>query len=173
MLVALVVSVALNIGLYRHISSEVVTSDTIRTSDTVYVEQKDSAPSVKDEKVTGFVLVPTAGTSSFHGGNLPDTMSSEPFPDRKTDSVMLPVVQKRYSDDSTYTAYVSGVKVDSFPHLDSIIVRQRTITQREIITNTVMQKRSHWHFGIGTTAGLSLTTGQPDITAGFFAGYTF
>lgn len=86
------------------------------------------------------------------------------------DSLVLPVVQRVYTDDSTYRAYVSGVRVGEYPKMDSIAVRHRLIERT--ITNTIVRKQ-HWRFGVGVNAGVSIITGKPDMTAGFFAGYTF
>jgi hypothetical protein len=86
------------------------------------------------------------------------------------DSMVLPVVQRVYTDDSTYRAYLSGVRVGEYPKMDSIAVRQRLIERT--ITNTIVRKQ-HWRFGVGVNAGVSIITGKPDMTAGFFAGYTF
>ena len=86
------------------------------------------------------------------------------------DSFTLPVVQRVYTDDSTYRAYVSGVRVGEYPKMDSIAVRQRLIER--MITNTI-ERKQHWRFGVGVNAGVSIITGKPDMTAGFFAGYTF
>lgn len=55
------------------------------------------------------------------------------------DSVELEVVQKEYSDDSTYTAYVSGVRYGDYPRLDSVIVRQKMI--EKTITNTIYERK--------------------------------
>lgn len=164
----LVVSVFLNVGMYRHVSGERVTSDTVRTSDTVYVEQKDSAPALKDEKVTGSVVVLLPHSHAAQ----PDTMPSEPLPSER-DSIVLPIVQRRYSDDSTYTAYVSGAKIDPFPRLDSIIVRQRTVTNTVTVTNTISRKRRHWHFGVGATSGYGLFGRQFDVILGAGVLYEF
>jgi len=114
----------------------------------------DTVPHVRYEKITKYIPIPD---SIF----VIDTITNEP---------VLPVIQRKYTDDSTYTAYVSGVKIDSFPRLDSINVYQKT-TERTI-TNTIY-KTKHWRFGIGAMAGMSVTTKKPDIVIGGFAGYTF
>ena len=127
-------------------TTEVVRYDTIR--DTLTQEH------IKYEKITKYIPVPD---SVF----IRDTITNE---------LVLPVVQKKYSDDSTYTAYVSGAKIDSFPRLDSIDVYQKTIERT--ITNTIY-KTKHWRYGVGATAGISVTTRKPDIVIGGFIGYTF
>ena len=168
MLCLLVVSVCLNVCQCSRMKGGKVTSDTVRTSDTVYVEQKDSAPAVKDEKVTGLVVVHLPKNNATQ----PDSVPSEPLP-CKGDSIVLPIVQRRYSDDSTYTAYVSGAMVDSFPRLDSIIVRQRTVTNTVTITNTIHEKRRHWYLGIGAMAGYGLRSQNAEIVLGGGVIYVF
>ena len=63
----------------------------------------------------------------------------------------FPVVQKEYSDDSTYTAYVSGLRYNQWPKLDSIIVRQREITNT--IAKTITLQKKHSRFSVGLQAG--------------------
>lgn len=133
----------------------------IRT-DTVTVvkiqEVHDTLPQIKTEKVIKYITLKGKTDTllmkdSVHG-----------------DSLTLPVVQRIYTDDSTYRAYVSGVRVGEYPKMDSIAVRHRLIERT--ITNTIVRKQ-HWRFGVGVNAGVSIITGKPDMTAGFFAGYTF
>ena len=58
--------------------------------------------------------------------------------------VEIPITQKEYSDDSTYTAWVSGYK----PNLDSINITRKTV----YIENTVIQKKND-RFIIGPYIG--------------------
>lgn len=51
--------------------------------------------------------------------------------------VAIPVEQKVYTDDSTYTAWVSGAAV----RMDSIETYQKTQTETKIITNTITRKK--------------------------------
>ena len=54
----------------------------------------------------------------------------------------IPIVQKEYSDDSTYTAWVSGYR----PNLDSINVYRKNIyVTKEVFTDVNSRKR----FGVG------------------------
>ena len=129
-----------------------IRSDTVEV--VVFDTIHDTLPEVRYERITRYVPVPD---SVF----VRDTVTNEP---------MLPVVQRKYSDDSTYTAYVSGARIDSFPRLDSIDVYRRTIERT--VTNTIY-KQKHWRFGVGATAGVSVTTRKPDIVLGGFVGYTF
>lgn len=133
----------------------------IRT-DTVTVvkikEVHDTLPQIKTEKVIKYITLKGKTDTLF----VKDSVHG--------DSLTLPVVQRVYTDDSTYRAYVSGVRVGEYPKMDSIAVRQRLIER--MITNTI-ERKQHWRFGFGVNAGVSIITGKPDMTAGFFAGYTF
>ena len=133
----------------------------VRT-DTVTVvkiqEVHDTLPQIKTEKVIKYITLKGKTDTLF----VKDSVHG--------DSITLPVVQRVYTDDSTYRAYVSGVRVGEYPKMDSIAVRQRLIERT--ITNTIVRKQ-HWRFGVGVNAGVSIITGKPDMTAGFFAGYTF
>jgi hypothetical protein len=131
-------------------------------TDTVTVvkiqEVHDTLPQIKTEKVIKYITLNGKTDTLF----VKDSVQG--------DSMVLPVVQRVYTDDSTYRAYVSGVRVGEYPKMDSIAVRQRLIERT--ITNTIVRKQ-HWRFGVGVNAGVSIITGKPDMTAGFFAGYTF
>jgi hypothetical protein len=64
-------------------------------------------------------------------------------------AVEVPVTQKEYSDDSTYTAWVSGYK----PSLDSIdVYRKMTLVERTV-TVTVAEKEPWLVFGPSVGAG--------------------
>jgi hypothetical protein len=108
-------------------------------SDTTLVEKwdtvHDTLPEIRYEKKIKYIPVPD---SIF----ITDTITNEK---------VLPVVQRKYTDDSTYTAYVSGAKIDSFPRLDSILVRQKTI-ERTII-NTIYKDKHGLRFKIRPAAG--------------------
>lgn len=131
----LMVSVLLNIWQYKTMALPART-DTVETVrwDTLH----DSVPDISYEMVTRYVRVPD---SSF----MNDTVTGER---------VLPIVQRTYTDDSTYTAYVSGARIDSFPRLDSIITRQRTLER--IVTRTVYMRKG----------GLSIKV-RPAVTAGY------
>ena len=118
--------------------------DSIR--DTVYVEIHDTAPSFKRERITGYAKIPA------------DSLHVSRDVSNKTDSLYtLPVVQREYSDsDSTYTAWVSGIRYREWPRLDSIAVRSRTVTERITETVTIRQKPSRWSVGLTGGYGLGL-----------------
>lgn len=122
--------------------------------DTIYITHTDTLPVLRTEVHTKYVSIPVYRDSIV------------------TDSVKLEVVQRTYSDDSTYTAYVSGVSVDSLPRLDSISVRQRTILIDHEIERTITKKRP-LTFGLQTGAGYGITTKKPDIYIGIGLQWNF
>lgn len=75
---------------------------------------------------------------------------------RDTVYVRLDKEQRIFSDDSTYTAWVSGYR----PNLDSIEVYRKT----DYITNTVTLQRSR--LGFGATIGPSVGYGPSGFIAG-------
>ena len=109
--------------------------DSVR--DTLIVEHHDTVPVEREKRVLCYVEIPVPVPS--------DSVSGD------SGTITLPVVQKTYSDDSTYTAYVSGVDYLQWPRLDSIITRQRTITNTITRTITIQKKRSR--FSVGLQAG--------------------
>lgn len=142
----LLVSVLLNIYQYktRELPARTDTVETVRW-DTLH----DSLPPLKGEKVIKYIKVPCSSSqpdSLTSGGGIKDSMPNS--------LITLPIVQRKYTDDSTYTAYVSGARVDSFPRLDSIITRQRTLER--IVTRTVYMKKG----------GFSVKV-RPAVTAGY------
>lgn len=143
--VALMVSVVCN---YRQCTNDAPTADTITVerTDTVYHTTVDTMPVVKYERVTEYVTIPCQGDTA-------DT------------AVVLPVVQRTFTDDSTYTAYVSGVQHDRYPTLDSIAVQQRTIYHDIERTITIEQKR-RLRLGIQAGAGIGVFSRKPDVYIG-------
>ena len=142
----LLVSVLLNIYQYktRELPARTDTVETVRW-DTVH----ENLPPLKGEKVIKNIKVPCSSSqpdSLTSGGGIKDSMPNS--------LITLPIVQRKYTDDSTYTAYVSGARVDSFPRLDSIITRQRTLER--IVTRTVYMRKG----------GLSIKV-RPAVTAGY------
>lgn len=122
-------------------------------SDTTLVEKwdtiHDTLPPVKGERVVKYITIPCSNSqpdSLTSGGVIKDSMPNS--------LITLPIVQRKYTDDSTYTAYVSGAKIDSFPRLDSIMVRQKTIERT--ITNNIYRDRN----------GLKVKL-RPSVSAGY------
>lgn len=157
--IILSVSIAFVLGLlcnYPHGCQNAVKTE-IREKllvDTIYIMHTDTLPVLRSEVHTKYVNIPVYRDSIV------------------TDSVQFEVVQRTYSDDSTYTAYVSGVVVDSFPRLDSISVRQRTILIDHEIERTITKKRP-LTFGVQGGAGYGITTKKPDIYIGIGLQWNF
>ena len=127
--------------------------------DTVYVEIHDSIPVLKKERVLCYVKIPV----------IPEHEDSVML--QNPDSVNMTVVQRQYSDDSTYTAYVSGLLYQDWPKLDSITVRQRTITNTVTQTVTLLKRQSRFTLsaGIGYGYGFRYKGFEPFI--GITLGY--
>lgn len=78
----------------------------------------------------------------------------------------IPIVQKEYSDDSTYTAWVSGYR----PSLDSISIYRKNISTNK---ETVIKKKDIHRFGIGPVVygGYSFGTKKLDYGVGIGVSY--
>lgn len=78
----------------------------------------------------------------------------------------IPIVQKEYSDDSTYTAWVSGYR----PSLDSINIYRKNISTNK---ETVIKKKDIHRFGIGPVVygGYSFGTKKLDYGVGIGVSY--
>ena len=142
-----------------------VKSDTIYSErvDTIYSENKDTMPAEKGKEAIRYITIPCQPHPASE--RMADTLSEE----LKADSSMtLPVVQKVYSDDSTYTAYVSGVEFEDLPKLDSVIVKRREIvnTINETITNTIRYK-PRITFGIQFGYGYGFVSRKIEPFVGF------
>ena len=152
--------------------NDVVPTDTLSVRvdsvrDTVYVEVHDTVPVVKRERVLCYVKVPVRDSTfrSTFGRLQGKNVQCSTFNDS------MAVVQREYSDDSTYTAYVSGLLYQNWPKLDSITVRQRTITNTVTQTVTLMKRQSRFTLsaGIGYGYGIRYKGFEPYI--GITLGY--
>lgn len=104
-----------------------------------YIEKKDSVPEAKSSKVVGRTKI------HFLCHHEQGTESLDSVHEAVRDSVEVEITQKVYSDDSTYTAYVSGVD----PNLDSIFVKQREVTHSILETRTLQVKKfRRWNVGL-------------------------
>lgn len=81
-------------------------------------------------------------------------------------SVTIPITQKEYTDDSTYTAWVSGYD----PSLDSIRIYTHLI--RETVTQTLTRYEDS-RFGVSASVGVGygLISRKPDVYVGITFGY--
>ena len=139
--VLFIASLLLNIYYYRELNSFVPSEKVtiVEKTDTI----RDTILTVKYERYLDTIHdtlnhVEVIHDSLFIDG---DTIISEKL-DTIPVEVEVPITQKEYSDDSTYTAWVSGYR----PRLDSINVCQKTIyIDRE---KTVI-KKDNKRFGIG------------------------
>lgn len=75
------------------------------------------------------------------------------------DSVVVPITQKEYTDDSTYTAWVSGYDA----RLDSIDIYRKTFV---IDTKRIERRHSPLSWGFTGGFGYGLINRQPDIYIG-------
>ena len=159
--------------------NDVVPTDTLSVRvdsvrDTVYVEVHDTVPVVKRERVLCYVKVPVRDStfrSTFgrlQGKNVQRSMFNV---QRSTFNDSMAVVQREYSDDSTYTAYVSGLLYQGWPKLDSITVRQRTIINTITQTVTLLRRQSRFTLsaGFGYGYGFSYRGFEPFV--GLTIGY--
>ena len=166
LLALLLVSVALNVGLFTRPEPE----PTIE-HDTVWRDTTIIKPLPAESKETGetiYIKVParTNGDGSLLCDSIgadSESHKKEPSPIvRDSQVIALPVEQKRY-DDSLYTAWVSGYR----PNLDSITLRLPTIT--ETITNTIVKPAPRLSVGVQVGAGYGIIRHQSDIFVGFGA----
>ena len=110
-----------------------------RKTEIKYIEKKDSMPEAKSSKVVGRTKIP------FLCHHEQGTESLDSTREAVQDSVEVEITQKVYSDDSTYTAYVSGVN----PNLDSIFVKQKEVTHSILETRTLQVKKfRRWNVGL-------------------------
>lgn len=157
---------------YKHYSREIMHDTiTVERYDTIYVTHTDTMPKeLKPEKVVGYVN-PIHFPSCVKDSLITSHVDSNEL--KKTDSVnMMPVVQKTFGDDSTYTAYVSGIKYQNWPKLDSIRVRNRVIVHDVVRTITEKQKRSRLGIGIQAGYGYGLNSRMFEPYLGFGVSYT-
>lgn len=155
LVVALLVSLVFN---YMQCSGNDGTADTVTVerTDTLYITKTDTVPVVTKELVVDYVKVPVIKDSIVH------------------DSIPMEVVQRSYTDDSTYTAYVSGIKYQQWPKLDSILVRQREVTNTIRETVTIRETRKvHWNFGVQAGLGVGLLSGRVEPYIGAGVGYSW
>lgn len=153
------------LSMCKRCSGTIETRDSVHTEkhDTIFIEVHDTLPAEKGETILRYVKIPM------------ETQHEKDTCQEIENSLTLPVVQKTFSDDSTYTAYVSGVKYDNLPKLDSIAVRMREITHTIHETITVTKEKKHSHFGIGAQAGYGygLSSGRFEPYIGLGVSFNF
>lgn len=123
-------------------------------SDTIIVVVHDSVPVVRRETVVRRIPVLELLSEAKVMGEITDETIGEMTGEMTGDS--LTIVQREYSDDSTYTAWVSGIRYADYPRLDSINVCQREITSRITETVTLQKRQSRWSVGLQAGYGYGL-----------------
>lgn len=115
---------------------------TVRTTlvDTVFYNQ----PVMKDSTVIRYVTL-----------NIPDDKEDN-FPSigNHSDSckIVIPITQKTYTDDSTYTAYVSGYN----PALDSMVIHRNSEKITTVLPCPPVRDKK-WSIGVQVGYGITLT----------------
>ena len=132
-----------------------VRSDTVMVTRVDTMWRTDTVPVVKSEKVVSKVILTADGQllteNDWKKQKNDRLLTKNDSRWSKDDSLltkhdlsavkMLDVVQREYAD-SNYTAWVSGVAVDSaYPRLDSIRVQERVVTRETTINNTITVKK--------------------------------
>ena len=140
----LVASLLLNIWLYGSMTRQPhdTDTDTVTITDTVMVR----VPVVRDSVVVRTEIAYLVK----HDTLTHDSLTHDTVP------VVVPITQRTYSDDSTYTAWVSGYHAS----LDSIAVYR----QMELVT--VRQKPRRWTVGLSAGYGLTPKGLQPYVGLG-------
>ena len=160
---------AIGYGLWEHgtvkrLREQIAKSETIRVTEVRTDTIPDTIPKIAEEKRVGALKVPVNDILS----RLKHAYSTEKVDIKQKevensaydtmqptsiDTIELPKVQRVYSDDSTYKAWVSGYE----PRLDSINVYRKTIKETVTITIPTKKKRTFWQrFNIGVQAGYGL-----------------
>lgn len=152
-------------GTVRELRWQLEHRDTAKVTEVRTDTIPDTIPKIAEEKQVGVLKVPANGILNIHRpaystenvdikqkeveNSAYDTMQPTAI-----DTIELPKVQRVYSDDSTYKAWVSGYE----PKLDSINVYRKTIKETVTIQLPAeKKKRTFWQrFNIGIQAGYGL-----------------
>lgn len=127
---------------------------TIRTTlvDTVFYQQ----PVMKDSTVIRYVTL-----------NIPDDKEEDLPIIEEHSKVVIPISQKTYTDDSTYTAYVSGYN----PALDSIVIHRNSERITTVLPRPTVEDKK-WSIGVQVGYGITLTQ-QPQFAPYIGIGITY
>lgn len=157
-------SVCMNVVQYYGYRDSVQTvTDTVTETEVVYVVRTDTVPTVVKEIVTEYVK-----KTDILSHEVNDVLKNGGDCDVLDDS--LPVVQKTYSD-STYTAYVSGIKYRDLPRLDSIRVRERMVYETVTVTKEVQRNPKRWSVGVMGGYGYGIKSGRAEPYVGVGVSY--
>ena len=161
---------AIGYGLWEHgtvkrLREQMAKSETIRVTEVHTDTIPDTIPKKVAEKQVGVLKVPVNDILSrlkhaYSAENVDikqkevEISAYDTMQPTSIDTIELPKVQRVYSDDSTYKAWVSGYD----PRLDSINVYRKTIKETVTIQLPAeKKKRTFWQrFNIGIQAGYGL-----------------
>lgn len=161
---------AISYGLWEHgtvkrLREQIAKSETIRVTEVRTDTIHDTIPKITEEKQVGVLKVPVNDILSrlkpaYFSENadikqkVAENSAYDTMQPTAIDTIELPKMQKVYTDDSTYRAWVSGYE----PRLDSIEVYQKTIKETVTIQLPAeKKKRTFWQrFNIGVQAGYGL-----------------
>ena len=166
-LAASIVTIGMNI--YRDCHSPhagKMVCDTTVVTKVVTTEVADTAPTITHEKVIGYAplsyIIPTP-TDTASQASLYPIGEQEP---------QLPIVQREYSD-SLYTAWVSGILLDSIsPRLDSIRIKERTVFQTVTIERDILRRQKRWHIGVTASYGYGFNSKRTEPFIGVGVTYS-
>jgi len=161
---------AIGYGLWEHgtvkrLREQIAKSETIRVTEVRTDTIPDTIPKIAEEKQEGTIKVPVNDILSrlkpaYSTKNVDvkqkvaENSSYDTMQPTSIDTIELPKMQRVYSDDSTYKAWVSGYD----PRLDSINVYRKTIKETVTIQLPAeKKKRTFWQrFNIGIQVGYGL-----------------
>lgn len=161
---------AIGYGLWEHgtvkrLREQIAKSETIRVTEVRTDTIHDTIPKIAEEKQVGVIKVPVNDILSIHRPayfsknvdikqKVAENSAYDTMQPTSIDTIELPKMQRVYSDDSTYKAWVSGYE----PRLDSINVYRKTIKETVTIQMPAeKKKRTFWQrFNIGIQAGYGL-----------------
>ena len=144
---------------YYHVSHEEVNRKTEKVYEYIYDTIPYYAPEYRDSVLLRYDTIKVKPENISVSGDTTVATSDE----SDSVSVVLPITQKIYTDDSTYTAYVSGYEQS----LDSILIRNKTIHETVTVNETII-KTNDYPLGVGITAGAGygLINKKPDVFVG-------
>ena len=166
-LVALFISIGVNIYQHYHFphAGKMVCDTTVITK-VVTTEVTDTAPTITHEKVIGYAPL------SYIIPSHTDTASQASPYSFEDQEPQLPIVQREYSD-SLYTAWVSGILLDSIsPRLDSIRIKEHTVFQTITIERDLLRKKKRWHIGVTASYGYGFNSKKPEPFIGVGVTYS-
>lgn len=160
---------AIGYGLWEHgtvkrLREQIARSETIRVTEVRTDTIHDTIPKIAEERQVGTIKVPANDILSIHRPSYSaenadvkqkevENSAYQTMQPTAIDTIELPKMQRVYTDDSTYRAWVSGYE----PRLDSINVFRKIIKETVTITIPTKKKRTFWQrFNIGVQAGYGL-----------------